>query len=132
VISLPAPEVFLAQDIRTSPPGRRWWVEPGMLGRDRAGRPWPWFRMDTVCRVFFARSSSWLRLHLRAGDFVLDGEPMEFYRDASKVAARLFTLADVERMAHALHQKGMIDDTQLLCTLQTVIWVARQHGILGE
>lgn len=66
------------------------------------------------------------------GCFILDGKPMEFKRKPSPTGsetARYFTLADIERMAHALAQQGIIDGTRLSLIVLQVQACARTWGV---
>ncbi len=120
-----------------SPPGRRFWVTPEMVPRASSGLPVPSFNVSVTAQVFFGRSASWLRLHMRPsegfpeGSFVLDGttvvEPQR-----SRSAFRVFSLADIEPMAYALAQNGVIDQARLVAAVNIAKWVARTHGILKD
>lgn len=110
-----------------SPPGRDYWVTPDMIPVDKKLQlPVPSFSVNTVATVFFGRSGSWLRLHMR-----LDGRAV-FEPRRSRADARVFSLADIEPMAHALHQRDVIDTERLICSVMITKWVARIHGILED
>jgi len=110
-----------------SPPDRDYWVTPGMIPVDKKLHlPVPSFSVNTVATVFFGRSGSWLRLHMR-----LDGRAV-FKPIRSRADARVFGLSDIEPMAHALHQRDVIDTERLICSVMITKWVARVHGILED
>jgi DNA-binding transcriptional MerR regulator len=45
---------------------------------------------------------------------------------------RYYTLADIERMAHALVQNNAIDGDQLNVVIQLVLLEARLYHVIGE
>lgn len=119
------------------PGGRRFWVTPDMVRVDKHAVPVPVFGVEATAQMFFARSGSWLRMRMRPhppefphGYFVLDGKPLKIRR--TKSDARIFSLADIEPMAWALAQNGVIDSDQLTAIIQLVKWSARLHGILDD
>ena len=72
--------------------------------------------------------------------FILDGKPLEFkrlalpksspkYGDPNAETARYYTLADVERMAHALGQQGVIDGRRVAHIVLMARVCAELHGI---
>jgi hypothetical protein len=99
----------MATDLR--PQGRRFWVLDDMIPLDARGLPKPAFTVHETAKLFFGMSSSWLRLLMRPSDdfpmsrLVLDGKPIEIRRKYPEEdeSARLFTLADIEPMAHSIH-----------------------------
>ena len=58
---------------------------------------------------------------------VLDGRPLEIHRSAT--GDRQFSLADIERTAHALHENGAIDDHRFECMIMLALWSARQNNM---
>lgn len=89
----------------------------------------PRYSVGELAKVFFGRSSHWIRWNERKGRLVLDGERVGADRSAS--GARTYNLADIERMAHALAQNGGIDGMQLLNALRIVQAQARIYGYLA-
>lgn len=93
------------------PPDRRFWVTSDMIPLDRHGLPEPNFTVHETAKLFFGKSSSWLRLRMRRTDdypaswLVLDGVPMEIRRKDpdDPGSARLFVLSDIEPMARSMH-----------------------------
>jgi hypothetical protein len=89
----------------------------------------PHYSVQEVAKFFFGRTADWLRWRYLSdektdkktgeitpakhpdGYFVLDGVPLEPKK--SLTGYRWYTIADVERMAHALAQNGAIDGWQL-------------------
>lgn len=76
----------------------------------------PTFSVGEAAKVFFARSSHWLRLQENEGYLVLDGREVGTRR--TEQGARYYTLPDIEEMAHALATKGRISGTQLANALK--------------
>src|SRR5262245_46041500 len=147
---VPGPDpayLFSTQDLIT-PPDRDFWLYDEMFRKDeKTGMPIPSFPVKVVAQVFFGQNSDWLRWRMRPdapskkdgtqkypeGYFVLDGEPLEFKRRpgvADETTARYFTLADIERMAHALGQQGLIDGGKLAHIILMVRTCARLYGAL--
>lgn len=88
----------------------------------------PVFTISEMAKVFFARTSHWVRW-LESGDkMVLDGEPVGKRRSGH--SAREYTLTDVEEIAHGLAQQGVINGTQLRQTLTMVKVQAEMHGYI--
>lgn len=140
--------LIIAEPEMLMPQGRRFWTDDSMFHPDKDGRLSPNFSVQVVSEVFFGNGPDWLRWRMRPDDkkeeqpdgtfevvkgkyphgyFVLDGEPMQFKR--TKAGARYFTLADIERMAHALAQGGHIDGAQLALVVQMVKICSKIHGI---
>ena len=69
------------------------------------------------------------------GFFILDGKELIFKRlkteseDPNKPTARYYTLADIERMGHALAQQEIIDGVRLCHLIVMVRSCARMYGI---
>lgn len=136
------PLVVVDVDLLT-PPDRRFWLDPETIPDT------PTFKVKEVAQIFFGKSVDWLRWRMRPDDkrvtdprtgktkvipgehpegfFVLDGVPLEFGRTASN--SRYFTLADIERMVHALLQQGSIDGRTANLSMRMVVTCARLHGI---
>lgn len=119
-----------------TPPDRDFWVYDSMLTPDDDGVLQPSYSVKEVSRFFFGKKSGeWLRWRQRPnppkyphGYFVLDGEPIVPKR--TEADFRYFTLADVERMAHAAAQQGGIDSRRLITIIMLVKWTARLWGII--
>lgn len=145
--ALPQPLIVSTSDTLT-PPGRRFWLDDSMFEKDEKGMFTPRFSVQEIAKTFFAQSSDWLRWRMRPdkpnkqgevrfpeGFFVLDGKPLKFKRlisdskDPNHQTARYFTLADIERMAHALAQQGIIDGLRLGNILTMLRCCARLYGI---
>lgn len=115
---------------------------------DKLGRPIPNYSVNEVAKFFFGRNASWMRWRYSSdervspvtgktnvpkhpdGYFVLNGEPL--IPKISPQGQRYYTIADVERMAHALTQNDVISGTALqevmqLLNLTYKIW-RRNHG----
>lgn len=80
--------------------------------------PKPIFTVAEVAKIFFAEDPDWLRWRLKKseqnphGFFVLDGKPLPDRRTDKNF--RYYTLADIEKMAHALAQNGGISGARLI------------------
>lgn len=118
------------------PEGQRFMLHDSMFPTDKSGNPVPMLRVGEVAKVFFAASDAWLRWRMRPdakgvypdGFFVLDGKPLTFRRTES--GSRRFSLADVERMAHALTQTGVLDGASLNRVLTMVKACAQLYGVI--
>lgn len=143
------PLVVADPELMTLPEGQRFFLDDSMFPLDKSGIPVPTFKVKEVAEVFFGKSVDWLRWRMRPDDkrvkdkvtgevtvipgehpdgfFILDGEPLEFKR--TDPGARYFTLADIERMAHALAQGGHIDGARLALVTKMVVTCARLHGV---
>ncbi len=138
------PELSREETIRP-PDNRRFWLYDEDFLVDDRGLHKPRFTVQEVSKVFFGKGPDWLRWRSRAnadprhpdGYFVLDGKPLEIKRMPARegrqnepITARYYTLADIERMAHALAQQGAIDGGQLGNIVLMVKACARIYGIL--
>lgn len=135
------PLLLTTQDL-IHPSDRRFWLDDDMFFTDKRGLPIPRFSVQEVSKCFFGKGPDWLRWRSRAdtkgkhpeGFFVLDGEPLPVKRLPNKgkndTTARYYTLADVERMAHALAQHGAIDGGELANIVLMVKTCARIYGVL--
>lgn len=115
------------------PEGKRFWLEESMLPSGRLGQIKPTFKIGEVAKTFFARSPDWLRglgtqQEREGGVFELDGEPLEFKRTDS--GARIYTLVDVERLAHALLEHRKIDVQQFVSAINIMRWMAYAYRVL--
>lgn len=118
---------------------RQYMVTDAMIvSRDWRRRAAPFYSVHEVAKVFFAMSSSWVRLKLNPepgrpqGSFLdEDGAAIVFRRRNPDKAdsARVFTLADVEKMAYSLHDLTDIDSARLAQVLRLVEAEARLYGL---
>jgi hypothetical protein len=125
------------ENVQWHPPEREFWITDDMIVRGKRGEPKPWYSTHTVATVFIGRSAAWLRVRMRQSEafpdseLVLDGKPLDIHR--SPTGDRQFSLADIEKTAHALRNSGSIDDGRFICMIMMVVWCARQNGLLeGE
>lgn len=144
------PVIVATDDEMMLAPGQRFWTEESMFGTDKYGLPYPRFTVAETAKVFFGRGPDWLRMRMKPdtkkvkdpktqkvlevierrfpqGAFILDQDRMVFRRTPS--GAHYFTLADIERMGHALAQSDVLPPEQLLNVLSIVKYVGRQHDI---
>lgn len=158
-VAEPKPEpVVLVEPELLVPEGKRFITDDSMFKPDKDGRLSPHFSVLEVAKVFFGCGPDWFRWRMRPDDhkvkgpdgkylrnpdgtfvmekgdypegyFVLDGEKIEPKR--TEAGARYFTLADVERMAHALAQGGQIDGAQLTNTVMMVKACAKIYRFVG-
>jgi hypothetical protein len=88
----------------------------------------PTYTVSQVAETFFARSSHWIRLQERNGKVTLDGRPVADRKTPQ--GARIYRLADIELLAHALAEHHVISAMQLALALQAVQSVAGVWGLL--
>lgn len=127
----------LFSNVQWHAPGREFWITDEMITRGKKGEPKPWYSTHTVATVFIGRSAAWLRVRMRTSEehpeseLVLNGKALDIHR--SPTGDRQFSLADIEKTAHALYNSGAIDEDRFVCMIELVIWSARQNGMLdGE
>lgn len=117
------------------PDGRRYWLYEEMLPQDRNHRVKPTFKITEVAKVFFFRSADWLRwldrLDKEEPVFELDGNPLTIQR-TEKGGSRIYTLVDVERLAHALLQHAKIDGSQFELAIGILLRMAIGYRMLDE
>lgn len=107
-----------------------------MFGQNANGIPQPAYTVQETSKFFFGRGSDWLRWRYRPatdypdGYFVLKGVILEPKR--TETGNRYYTLADIERMAHALAENDAIDGEQLSVIIQLVLLQARVHRVIKE
>lgn len=93
----------------------------------------PIFTVSEVAKIFFARTSHWVRWKDKDGAFVLDGEYVGGFRTEvkkGKEGARRYTLAHVEKMTHALAASDGINGHQMMHSLVAVKAIAEVYGFL--
>ena len=88
----------------------------------------PTFKVSDIAKIFFGRSSHWVRWLEAKNALVLDGQEVGTRRTAK--GARVYTLADIEKIVHALAQQGKINGAQAANALHVVQTVSRIHGFL--
>jgi hypothetical protein len=132
-------EPDLYHSVQWHPPGREFWITPDMIVVGKKGESKPWFSTHTVATVFIGRSAAWLRVRMRTSDdwpdseLVLDGTWKGMYDiHRSATGDRQFSLRDIELTAHALRRSGSIDEDRFVCMIMSVVWCARQYGLLAE
>lgn len=151
------PLIISTVDLGAPPNGRRFWLEDKMFPLDDEGMYTPRYSVQEVSKCFFGQGPDWLRWRMRPdkpskrtgkskhpnGFFLLDGKPLKFKRlkprtsdpekaqDPNLNTARYYTLADIERMAYALAQQGVIDGVRLAHIILIVRCVARLYGVTG-
>lgn len=91
----------------------------------------PLFTVKQLTNMFFAREPHWIRWREDRG--MLDTEDFEIYEDGvignrNASGAREYTLADVEKVVHALAQAEAIDGTQVRNALLLVRILGEIHG----
>jgi hypothetical protein len=114
--------------------GRVFFLWDHMFSRNEEGIPLPHYTVQETAKVFFGRGPDWLRwryrpaTHYPQGYFVLGNTVLEPKR--TEKGNRYYTLADIERMAHALVQNNAMDGEQLLIVLQLVLLQAQVHRVI--
>jgi hypothetical protein len=112
--------------------GRWFYLWDDMFAVDDKGRPVPSFGAQETSKIFFGRGPDWLRWRYHPtenypnGYFVLDNVILEPKRSDS--GQRFYTLADIERMAHALAENDAIDGARLMSVISIALHVARLYG----
>jgi hypothetical protein len=76
----------------------------------------PVFTVNEVGKFFFARSAAWMRTSERKA--TLDGEPLVDFLGRVVGERRYYTLYDIERIAHAFAQAGVISGERLRLALR--------------
>lgn len=105
-----------------------------MFSVDDNGTPKPNFGAQEAAKIFFGKGPDWLRWRYRSaanhpdGYFVLGNKILEPKRTESN--QRYYTLADIERMAHALAQNDAIDGGQVVNAITLALLIARTYGIV--
>lgn len=83
------------------------------------------FTTSEVAKIFFARSTSWMQVHEESGNFrsPQGGWVVDPARTPS--GRRLWGLDDIERLAHALAQNGVIKAAKLVAVLKIIGWIVK-------
>lgn len=108
---------------------RRFYLWDDMFSWDENNRPHPCFSVKETASTFFARSSWWLRWKYRETDngFVLNGVPLVPKRTES--GSRYYTLADIERIGHAMAACGDIGGEKLAQIMTILLVQAALYGV---
>ena len=112
---------------------RYFWLWDDQFSLDDDNRPRPNFSVQEAAQAFFGKTSWWLRWCYRAapgkpnGSFVLNGVLIVPKRTAK--GSRYYTLADIERMAHALAEGRSISGEKVAQIMSIVLILAAQHGV---
>jgi len=88
----------------------------------------PRLSVAQVARLFFDRTDHWLRLQENKGYFTFNGEPFEVGR--SHANARIYLLADIEMIIHALAQNHRISGQNAVLALMALSAIGKIHGFL--
>jgi hypothetical protein len=97
---------------------------------DAEGNPLagPLFSVSEVAKVFFGKTPHWIRWLEGQGRTTLEGRPVATTR--TEHGSRQYTLADIELLAHALHENDAIDMAQLVLAVTTARNIALAWRIL--
>lgn len=94
----------------------------------------PHYPLGEVASWVFGKPTEWLKGQLKGAPYkriplrLPDGQLLVFRSVArGRTGERRFTLADIERLAWALYNRGDIDGTQLQCACQIIMAVAEQY-----
>lgn len=130
-----ADEVHLTdKDFVTNPD---WFLEDSFIDGDGVTRkilPTPNYTVQETAKFFFGKSSDWLRWRSKKtpdnpdGLFIINGEPLPDRR--TDVGFRYYTLADIERMGHAMAHGNGIDGATLNNLIGLIKYSCRQYGYL--
>lgn len=117
---------ILADPEVITPPDQSLWTNPTMVDEKTFH---PTFSPHEVARCFFGRSTSWLRKHMQArhnmsAEF---GKVEPLRRDNDYQAWRLY---DIERLAYAFHEHGVIRARHLGQVINLVKIQAQMHDYL--
>lgn len=83
----------------------------------------PIFTVSEAAKLFFARTASWLRWRERTGSLRVNNQEVGTGR--SDANSRRYSLADIEKVAHALAVNGAISSTQLKVASELLHWQGR-------
>ena len=112
---------------------RSFWLWDHYFSYDQDGKPHPCFSVQETAKTFFARGSWWLRDKYRRSDawphgpLVLNGILLEPKR--LETGSRYYTLADIERMAHAMAENRVISGEKLAQVVTMLLIHSVQHGV---
>lgn len=126
---------FLGVEPKQDPKTGLWfYLWDDMFPLSDSGRPKPNFGAQEAAKIFFGKGPDWLRWRYQPapqhpdGYFVLGNQILEPKRTESN--QRYYTLADIERMAHALAQNDAIDGSQVVSAISLALLIARNYGII--
>lgn len=100
----------------------------------------PMLKVSMVAVLFF-RSASWLRRSLRMGHFAVPTEPLRLTGKATnrplsdvrdENGVRLFSLADVEVMAHNAYSNGAISHAHFVSVIVALHGLGLGYGVLDS
>lgn len=109
-------------------------VTDAATGKTKKILPEPNYTVSEASKFFFAQKPDWLRWRSKKtkenpdGFFVLDGEPLPDHRTDAEF--RYYTLADIERMAHALAQNGGISGARLKHITTLIRTLCKMYGFI--
>lgn len=109
---------------------REFFLWDDMFSYDANNLPHPHFSVQETAKAFFTRSPWWLRWRYRDDSrpaFVLNGVSLVPKR--TPTGNRYYTLADIERMAHAMADAEMINGERLVQILTLVLTQAAMYGV---
>lgn len=86
----------------------------------------PTFTVSEAGKVFFNRGAHWMRWSEKEGHMQLDG--VEVGTTRTPVGARVYTLTDIEQVAHALASNHAINGAHVVNVLLVVQAMARLYG----
>ena len=122
-----ADRIVVVNELVMTPDGRPYWITPEIL---RAFPHIPKFNISVVAKAFFGINSEtlryWVWKEIKSGGPILDGSRMEISR---KGKYRVYSIADIERLAHALAQAGYIDGERLVRIVLMVKTSAQMYGV---
>lgn len=119
--------LILADPELLTPPDRRLWTTPKMVNEQRM---WPTYSPHEVAKCFFGFSTAWLRKHLQARRNISD-EFGVIEPPRKESGQMIFRLYDVERLAHAFAEHGVIDAARLGFVVRLVKTHAQMHRFLA-
>jgi hypothetical protein len=86
----------------------------------------PIMSVGVVAELFFFKTSHWMRLQQKDNKLLYNGKQIEIPR--TRYNARFYTLKEVELIAHALAQNGVISGLHAAQVLMAVSALAKIHG----
>jgi hypothetical protein len=129
---LVTPSAVVSDDL--NPPDRPFWVYDDMCPRDKNGLIVPRYSVQEAAKFFFARKPDWLRWRGRPTPTHPEGffvhETVRLEQKRTDAGARSHSLADVERMAHALARNDALDGVTLTKVIMLIKWQARLYGVI--
>jgi hypothetical protein len=130
----PEPLIIADTNLLPLPDGQRFYLDDSMFSVDRRGRSLPYFTIAEAAKMFFGQTVEWMRWRIREGYFMLDldGKRVAVGDKRDEITGfRYFTLADIEKMAHALGQvTGGFNGQQVSRTVLLAKTCAEVYGYL--